>query len=304
VRALRNLTMILVQSILAIAVFCTQIPLTIAQPQERHGQTKPEPGVRLKAILKGHTKNIQDITFSADGKLIATISDDSTIRLWDPVTGELKAILSGEERSKWEQEQYQQHSAKNDFDPVFVGELKSELDSGARTLSLSPDRRRVLTVTLKPGRIYVRAYVLQLWDLATGQRELNFEELPSYVSKAYWSPDDRSIIVEGERTKARLLDASTGRIKAVLPYRKCTGDSWGLWGDPGCAFFIFSADGSVFLKTKKPLRLWRTQTGQLVTTLKSARLPATFSPSDGVLLVTRGKDKKTALLWEVIRDDQ
>lgn len=290
--------MALIKSILIIAAFCA--PLTIPQPQERPAQTRREPGVRLKATLKGHTKNIREITFSADGKLIATISDDFTIRLWDPGTAELKGILSGEERSKWVQEQYRQHSAKNDFEPVLVGDLKSELDRGARKLSVSPDRRRILTAKVISGRIYVRAYVLQMWDLATGQLELNFEELPSYVSEAYWSPAGRFIIVEGETTKARLLDASTGRIKAVLPYRKCTGDSWGLWGDPGCAFFIFSADGSVFLKTKKPLRLWSTQTGKVVEELKSARLPATFSPNDAGLLVTRGEDKKTALLWEVI----
>ena len=290
--------MALIQLILVIAACSAQIPLTIAQPQELHGQTKPEPTVRLKAILKGQTKDIKEITFSADGKLIATISDDSTMRLWDPVTAELKGILSGEEGSKWVQQQHQQQSAKNDFDPVFVGELKSELDSGARTLSLSPDRRMVLTAKIKPGRIYHRAHALQLWDLATGQLALNFEELSSYVSEAYWSLDGRSIIVEGETTKARLLDASTGRIIAVLPYHKCTGDSWG-WGDPSCAFFTFSADGSVFLKTKKPLRLWSTRTGQLVAKLKSARLPVSFSPADKALLVTRGKDKKTALLWEV-----
>jgi len=291
--------MALIQSILIIAAFCAQAPLTIAQPQERQGQTKPEPGVRLKAILKGHTKDIDEITFSADGKLIATIGNDFTIRLWDPVTGELKGVLTGEDRAKWVQEQYRQQSAKTDFDPVFVGELKSELDSGARKLSFSPDRRMVLTTKIKPGRVYRRAHALQLWDLATGQLKLDFEELPSYVGEAYWSPDGRSIIVEGESTKARLLDASTGRIKAVLPYQRCTGDSWG-WGDASCAFFTFSADGSVFLKTKRPLRLWSTETGQLVGKLKSARLPVSFSPSDKVLLVTRGKDKKTALLWEVI----
>ena len=297
---MRNLTMALIQSIFVIAVCWAQIPLTIAQPPENPGQTKSEPEVRLKAVLKGHTKDIQELTFSADGKLIATISDDRTIRLWDPVTAELQGILSGEDRSKWLQQQQRQRSAKNDFDPVFVGDLKSELDSGARTLGLSPDSRMVLTTKIKPGGVYRHAHALQLWDLATGNLALNFEELSSYVSEAYWSADGRSIIVEGERTKARLLDATTGRIIAVLPYHKCTGDSWGLGGDPGCAFFIFNADGSVFLKTKKPLRLWRTTTGQLVAQLKSARLPVKFSPSDRTLLVTRGKDKKTALLWEVL----
>lgn len=47
-------------------------------------------------VLKGHTQPITSISFSNDGKTIATSSDDGTIRLWDSVTGQERAILRTE----------------------------------------------------------------------------------------------------------------------------------------------------------------------------------------------------------------
>ena len=39
------------------------------------------------AILSGHTDNVKTLTFSLDGKLLASGSDDKTIKLWDVQTG-------------------------------------------------------------------------------------------------------------------------------------------------------------------------------------------------------------------------
>ncbi len=46
------------------------------------------PGVKLLRTLRGHTSWIGRIAWSPDGRLLASPSDDNTIRLWDAETGE------------------------------------------------------------------------------------------------------------------------------------------------------------------------------------------------------------------------
>lgn len=47
------------------------------------------------ALLTGHTATVWSISFSADGKMLASASWDSTIRLWDVATGALRKTLKG-----------------------------------------------------------------------------------------------------------------------------------------------------------------------------------------------------------------
>lgn len=44
--------------------------------------------------LAGHASSIQAAAFSPDGRTLATASDDATIRLWDPATGQLTITLT------------------------------------------------------------------------------------------------------------------------------------------------------------------------------------------------------------------
>ena len=44
-------------------------------------------------VLSGHTEKIHSIAYSPDGEIIATYSDDSTIRLWNPNSGQLLRVI-------------------------------------------------------------------------------------------------------------------------------------------------------------------------------------------------------------------
>jgi WD40 repeat protein len=130
--------------------------------------------------------------------------------------------------------------------------------------------------------------------------KLTLEQIPHGSSRVYWSPDGKSVIVQGSgRTRSRLFDLATGRVKAKLPYGSCTGDSW-FGYDDDCNRFIFNLDGSVFVKEKNPVKLWSARTGQLLTELKSARVPLLFSPTDKALFVTSSKDGSIVFLWEIL----
>jgi WD40 repeat protein len=272
-----------------------------AQLQQPQPSQPPQLTVRLKATLTGHSKTIDRIAFSPDGKLVTTTSEDYTVRVWDVENGALKAVLTGEDKAKWERDRWYYnwpYIKAREFPEAFVGRLNDALNNGAYKLAISPDTRLIITVRTKDPVAFRRRQIMELWDIATGELKLTFAEIPYGISRLSWSPEGKSILVEGSgRTKTRLMDVLTGRVKATLPYATCSTDSW--FGDSDCGTFFFSADGGLFSKEKNPIKLWDTSTGQLVAELKSARAPARFSPTNNRLLVTRSKDKGTALLWEI-----
>lgn len=45
--------------------------------------------------LEGHTSSVSAVAFSQDGSLLASASDDQTIRLWNPATGQEVQKLEG-----------------------------------------------------------------------------------------------------------------------------------------------------------------------------------------------------------------
>ena len=117
--------------------------------------------------LDGHAA-----AFSPDGRTIATIISDGSLRLWDAASG---AALP----------------------------LAGPIDAG-QSLSFSPDGSRLATIP--------SGNLPRIWDLTTGQELRSFPGHSDYVSTAAINPDgsDRLLTASDDGT-ARIWDAATGQ---------------------------------------------------------------------------------------------
>ena len=70
-------------------------------PSGRDAAPPLPPGVKLLRTLRGHRGLIGRIAWSPDGRLLASPSEDKTIRLWNGETGECLRSLRGHGGPAW-----------------------------------------------------------------------------------------------------------------------------------------------------------------------------------------------------------
>lgn len=249
--------------------------------------------------------------FDTDGQSVLTLSEGQPPKLWDATNGRLKTELPLTEKNP--DAAYFFYPGWALFSPdrrlvvradshgvtllyTTTGEVNHTFGEIGRPLAFSPDGRALLTIEYEIPRTMSQ---LSLWEVATGQKIMRFESLPYGAKDIYWNPKGNTLVVEGYYDMhTRLMDARTGRVIAKLPYNGCIYGDW-FGGSSSCGSFNFSADGRIMFKQTNPLKLWSAETGELLTTLETTNTFAEFSPTDKRLLVTRSKDKKAVLMWEI-----
>jgi WD40 repeat protein len=123
-------------------------------------------------VLEGHTRPVRDQAFSPDGKRLATASDDETVRIWDPATGQELLCFD----------------SPRDGIPGY---------RGIGCLAFSPDGKR-----LAGGK----AQNLVIWDAATG-KELHYLRWHSgTIESLAFSPDGKTLATGADDHEIKLWD--------------------------------------------------------------------------------------------------
>ncbi len=134
------------------------------------------PDLKPLATLRSHTWTVNDLAFSRDGTLLASIGRNGDIRLWDVNSGHLKLSFS----------------------------VRSS-GNGLQAASFSADGRTLASGSGGPP---------ELWNVASGRVVLPIGSKPRYVKAPIFSPDGNTLVIGGGQGSptlepVELLQAST-----------------------------------------------------------------------------------------------
>ncbi|EIW77343.1 WD40 repeat-like protein, partial [Coniophora puteana RWD-64-598 SS2] len=215
----------------------------------------------------GHTGKITAIEYSPDGRLIATASEDATVRLWDPLTGQ----------------QFQK------LDTTY----RAEGHTGKITaIEYSPDGRLIATASEDAS--------VRLWDPQTGQ-QIQMIETHWPAHSLTFSPSGlhlATICAEGTPT-----DAPVGKV--MLWGIKEDGEEKRLLTTRNTVHSIeWFPDGHRFITSSKDddyIRTWDAETGEQVRKdlFRGDNITAIEYSPDGRLIATASLDD-TVRLWDPV----
>jgi len=185
------------------------------------------PGLKLRHTLRGHENYVYRMALSPDGRMLASPSNDKTVRIWDINTGELLPTLKGRKSPAcvaWSP--VNQVLASGDLNNYTIrlwnpetGKLLRILKGhmGAiKSISWSPDENILASGSGVSFLYHDKDCNIRLWNTETGQTLNILEGHSLEVESVEWSPDGRTLCSVSGDNSIRLWNVKTGYISNIL----------------------------------------------------------------------------------------
>jgi len=241
--------------------------------------------------ISGHSERVLDVAFSAQGRFLASSSQDMKIKLWDAESGQevhtfrmtsvdmadidisVGRNLLASAEAIWDLESLQEiHALERGL--IYPGSVTFSPDGSKLALGLFEQQ-------------------ITLWDVTSGQPLYTFERQEENRTKSMdFSPDGALLAVGVIDGTVRLLDVTSGKIVNILKYD----------GETDIHHVVFSPDGRYLVTGGRvpAVILWDVVSAEVVKTfqLTDNAISMDFSP-DGTILATAGGYDYKVLLWDI-----
>jgi WD40 repeat protein len=226
---------------------------------------------RLAAMLTGHSGAITAVSFSHDGKLLASAGLDRNFRLWETAGWKLKSEMQGSATNG----EYVALAFSPDDKTIALAHNQEQMISACGDL-LQQQFRNVLLVeteTCKPK----------------GQRTMTFAH-PDWVTGVAWSSDGKNLVTSSRDMNVRIWDVAGNRITRTFKAHEAGIVAMAL--DP-------LEEAIATVGDDRAARLWNASMQQLVARATvsghSGQIWFAEMSRDGKYLVTGGDDKVVRL---------
>ncbi|MBE9180354.1 caspase family protein [Oculatella sp. LEGE 06141] len=280
------------------ATSSNDLPMSLVSSQTAVYPSRPviQPVPGCVRLLAGHTASVQAIAISADGKLLASGSDDQTARLWNLETGEPLHRFYGHANV------VTAVAISPDGKTLVTGSGDNTIKlwdcvTGALVGTLTGHSGWVLAIALSPdGKTLASGSAdgsIKLWHLDTHQEQRILQGHLGWVGTVAVSPDG-ALLASGSHDKTvKLWDLETGRLLNTLvghTERVC--------------FVAISADAETLISGShdNTIKLWQLQRGKLLRTFAGhADLVSAIALSPNGKLLASGSHDNTIKLWQLQR---
>ncbi|KAK6592342.1 vegetative incompatibility protein HET-E-1 [Botrytis cinerea] len=243
--------------------------------------------------LEGHSLGVRSVAFSADSKLLASASNDHTIKIWDAATGTLQQTLeghSGEVRSVAFSADSKLLASASDDHTIKIWDAAT----GTLQQTLEGHSGRVNSVAFSAdSKLLASAsddHTIKIWDAATDTLQQTLEGHNNIINSVAFSADSKLLASASDDHTIKIWDAATGTLQQTLEEHS----DW-------VHSVAFSADSKLLASASNDhtIKIWDAATGTLQQTLEghSGEVRSVAFSADSKLLAS-ASDDRTIKIWD------